>query len=414
MTLIPPKKLPVDKASKIEIGPIARGLGKLSMQPLRVGIIAVVLLIPMFIGFQQLEVGFEQRDQFDQNIEVVADFIMLSDEFQSSRSPLYVVYDGDVISPDGRESWNMTMAAISASPDITGVPNGLWDLIQESRVQYQNLDQIMVEIDIGEVDAWNDLADWLLLNETGRQISSALLHSNGQQTLISFQATTLDWQATVDLNDRIEQILDEVEQEIPDDGKLRVSGRSLINAQTTSDVAASSIQSTALVAIVILVMLVSIHSYRQRDLIQGLSRGVVSWIPLMMVVCWVYGIMGFTGYNINPQTVTIGALSLGLGVDYAVHFTTRLEEEVEHNPRATQQEWVEKASATTGRAMFGAALTTAGGFAVLNLSALLPLRLFGQAFVVAITLALLSSLILLPAFYTKFLAKDAQRYIEEE
>ena len=37
--------------------------------------------------------------------------------------------------------------------------------------------------------------------------------------------------------------------------------------------------------------------------------------------CWmVYGIMGYTGYQINAQTVTIGALSLGLGVDYAVHF----------------------------------------------------------------------------------------------
>ena len=161
-------------------------------------------------------------------------------------------------------------------------------------------------------------------------------------------------------------------------------------------------------------MLVSIHSFRQKDVQQGLARGFVSWIPLMMVVCWVYGIMGFIGYNINPQTVTIGALSLGLGVDYAVHFTTRLEEEVEHNPRGDQQEWVENASATTGRAMFGAALTTAGGFAVLNLSALLPLRLFGQAFVVAITLALLSSLILLPAFYTKFLTRDAEKYLEEE
>ena len=50
MTIIPPKRLAVDKASKIEIGPIARGLGKLSMQPLKVGIIAVLLLIPMFIG----------------------------------------------------------------------------------------------------------------------------------------------------------------------------------------------------------------------------------------------------------------------------------------------------------------------------------------------------------------------------
>ena len=414
MTLIPAKKLPIDKASKIEIGPLARGLGRLSMQPVKVGVIAVLLLIPMFIGFQQLEVGFEQRDQFDQSIPVVADFILLSDEFQNSRSPLYVVYDGDVLSSEGWASWNITMTAISASPDVTGVPNGLWDLIQESRTQYDMLDQIMTDISSGATDAWYDLSDWLLVNETGRQLSAALLHSNGKQTLISFQANTLDWQATVDLNERIEGILSQVEGEIPDDGKLRVSGRSLINAQTTSDVAASSIQSTAIVAIVILVMLVSIHSVRQNNPIQGFARGIVSWIPLMMVVCWVYGIMGFTGYNINPQTVTIGALSLGLGVDYAVHFTTRLEEEVEHNPRGNQQEWVEKASATTGRAMFGAALTTAGGFAVLNLSALLPLKLFGQAFVVAITLALLSSLILLPAFYCKFLQYDAKKYLEEE
>ena len=90
MTLIPPKKLPLDKASKIEIGPVAKGLGRLSMQPVKVGVIAVLLLIPMFIGFQQLEVGFEQRDQFDQSIPVVADFILMSDEFQSSRSPLYI------------------------------------------------------------------------------------------------------------------------------------------------------------------------------------------------------------------------------------------------------------------------------------------------------------------------------------
>ena len=414
MTLIPPKRLPLDKASKTEIGPVARGLGRLSMQPMKVGIIAVLLLIPMFIGFQQLEVGFEQRDQFDQSIPVVADFILLSDDFQSSRSPLYIVYDGDVLSDVGWESWNLTMSALTASPDITGVPNGLWDLIEESRPQYAALDEIMISIEGGESEGWNDLDEWLLTNETGRQLSSALLHSNGQQTLISFQANTLDWQATVDLNDRIEELLSQVEGEMLDDGTLKVSGRSLINAQTTSDVAASSIQSTAIVAIVILVMLVSIHSARQKNLVQGFARGIVSWIPLMMVVCWVYGIMGFTGYNINPQTVTIGALSLGLGVDYAVHFTTRLEEEVEHNPSGTQQQWVEKASATTGRAMFGAALTTAGGFAVLNLSALLPLKLFGQAFVVAITLALLSSLILLPAFYSKFLQYDAKKYLEEE
>jgi len=42
---------------------------------------------------------------------------------------------------------------------------------------------------------------------------------------------------------------------------------------------------------------------------------------------------------------------------------------------------------------------------------LLPLRLFGQAFVVAIALALVSSLVILPAFYARFLRTDAMKYI---
>ena len=126
------------------------------------------------------------------------------------------------------------------------------------------------------------------------------------------------------------------------------------------------------------------------------------WFPLAIVVVWVYGLMGWLGYQLNSQTVTIGALTLGLGVDYAVHFVTRLDEEVERDPNAGISKWVSITNATTGRAMMAAALTTAGGFAVLNLSSLLPLRLFGQAFVVAILLALASSVILLPSLMSLF------------
>jgi hypothetical protein len=39
--------------------------------------------------------------------------------------------------------------------------------------------------------------------------------------------------------------------------------------------------------------------------------------------------------------------------------------------------------------------------------------LFGQAFVVAIALALVSSLVILPAFYASFLKKDALKYLSE-
>ena len=418
MMMFPPKKLKLEKASSITIGPIANGLARLSAKPVYVGVIAVLLLTPMYFGFQELEVGFDQRDQFDDSVPVVADFLLLSDEFQNSRSPLYVVVDADIITPDGYAAWLAAEQVLQDSPDVSGAPSGLWNVLDEAQVRNPSLGALMSNLQDDNQTSWEDLEAYLLTTEQGRELTASVLASDGQQTVISFQAETLDWQATIDLNERMLDALNAAEDELESDASLRFGGRSLILAQTTSDVADSAILSTGIVAGVILLMLVGIHSVRQRDLTQGAARGFISWIPLMMVVGWVYGLMGFTGYQINSQTVTIGALSLGLGVDYAVHFSIRLEEEVEHAPAADPHFWVANASATTGRAMWMAALTTAGGFAVLNLSSLLPLRLFGQAFVVAIALALLSSLVILPAFYSLFLKKDAERYlaarIEEE
>ena len=413
MLMFPPKKLKLEKASSITIGPVANGLARLSSAPMKVGLIAVLLLSPMYFGFQQLEVGFDQRDQFDDQVPVVADFLLLSDEFQNSRSPLYVVVDDDVFTQRGYEAWQAAEQVLLDSPDVSGAPSGLWNVLEEAQVRDSNLSALMTNLDAANQTTWDELSTYLLETSAGRELTSSFLASDGQQTVISFQAETLDWQATIDLNERMITALEEAEEGLEGEAQLRVGGRSLILAQTTSDVADSAILSTGIVAGVILVMLVGIHSVRQRDVVQGAARGFVSWIPLMMVVGWVYGLMGFTGYQINSQTVTIGALSLGLGVDYAVHFSIRLEEEVEHNPAAGHHFWVANASATTGRAMWMAALTTAGGFAVLNLSSLLPLRLFGQAFVVAIALALVSSLVILPAFYASFLKKDALKYLSE-
>jgi predicted RND superfamily exporter protein len=412
MLMLPPKRLPLEKASKIEIGPIATKMGDLSQRPALVGVLAVVLLLPMIGGFQQLDVAFEQRDQLDDSVPVVQDFLLISDTFGTSRSPLYVVIDGDVLSPDGLLAWTMASDMLAQRDDVSGLPNGVWDVLEQARLDDATLDALMVGIESGDEASWEALETWALENTTGIESTKSLLARDGEQTVLSFQADTLDWAATVALAESIEDALDELAEQT-DGFTLRLSGRSLINAQTTSDVASASVQSTGIVAFVILFMLIGIHTSRNSSLKEGMQRGVVSWIPLMMVVVWVYGLMGYTGYNINSQTVTIGALSLGLGVDYAVHFTTRLEEEAEHMPLAKPSEWVARSSATTGRAMAGAALTTAGGFAVLNLSALLPLRLFGQAFVVAITLALLSSLLILPALYAPFLKRNAAKALGE-
>lgn len=409
MMLIPPKKLKLEKSGKIEIGPVSKWIGSLTKTPVKVVAVTIIISIPMFVGFQQLEVGFDTRDNFDDSVPVVQDFLVIADEFQSSPAPLYVVINGDVISFDGRKLYNEVISQLDTTEGVNGVPVGIWSVLEESRISYPELDSLMTEIESDE-SAYGSLKDWLLSSD-GRNISSGNLNSDASQTVISFQAATLDWQDAVDFEVSLSEKLADVTEDHQGNFDAKLSGRSLILAQVTADVADSAVISTATVAGVILLMLISINSFRQKDVIQGAARGFVTWIPLMAVVVWVYGIMGLTGYQLNSQTVTIGALTLGLGVDYAVHLTTRLEEEVEHNPHGTPEDWVTKSSATTGRAMFGAALTTAGGFSVLNLSSLVPLQLFGQVFVVAIILALVSSLMLLPPLYASFLRKDAEKYL---
>ena len=411
MMLIPPKKLPLEKSGKNEIGPVSKWIGSLTKTPAKVIMVTIIVSVPMFIGFQQLEVGFDQRDNFDTSVPVVQDFLTISDEFQSSPSPLYAVLEGDVISQEGRLLYDEVVSSLEQNGKVTGVPIGIWSVLEESRTSNPELDTLMVSLDDDE-SSWLDLEQWLL-SEAGRNISSGTLNSKASQTVISFQAATLDWQATADFETELSDNLANLAKDSDGDFTVQLSGRSLILAQVTADVADSAILSTGTVAGVILLMLIGINTVRQKDLAKGAARGFVTWIPLMVVVVWVYGIMGLTGYQLNSQTVTIGALTLGLGVDYAVHLTTRLEEEVEHAPNADPAEWSTKSVATTGRAMFGAAITTAGGFSVLNFSSLVPLQLFGQVFVVAIILALISSLFVLPAMYTPFLKQDAKKYLAE-
>ena len=66
----------------------------------------------MFLGFQQLEVGFDTRDNFDDSVPVVQDFLLIADEFQSSPSPLYAVLMA-TLSQEGRFLYDSVVVELS-------------------------------------------------------------------------------------------------------------------------------------------------------------------------------------------------------------------------------------------------------------------------------------------------------------
>ena len=412
MTALPSKALPLKKSGAMNETKLTASIGLMAEhKPAVVIAVALLLSLPMAYGMSTLEVGFDTVDQFDDSLEVVQDFLMIAEEFQSSPTPLYVVLEGDILSAEGVVAYNTAIDTLASTEGVTGVPTGLWNTLESERVQNPILDDLLGNLTSTEGFAL--LKTYLLENATGREIVDSLLYTDGQQTIISFQANTLDWQATVDFEEALSASLEDASTTVEGDFTMNLSGRALILAQISADVAISAITSTAIVAFTILFVLIIIQFIRTQSIKQAVLRGGVIWIPLITVVMWVYGIMGLAGYQLNSQTVTIGALALGLGVDYAVHYVIRLEEEVELHPEKTVAQWTSKTTATTGRAMLGAAISTAGGFAILNFSGLLPLRLFGQVFIVAISLAMVSSVTLLPTLYGPFLRHDARQHLFE-
>ena len=228
---------------------------------MKVAIVALLLSGPMLIGFQQLEVGFDTRDNFDESVPVVSDFLLISDTFQSSPSPLYVVIDGEVISQEGRTIYDEVIGLLTQTEGVSGLPSGIWDTLENSRTRNTALNVTMQTL---ENDThWENLKSYLL-SEEGRNLSSGTLNGEASQTVISFQASTLDWQATADFEAALSAELDNISEAYEGDFEVKLSGRSLILAQVTADVAESAILSTATVAGVILIMLVGINTVRQK------------------------------------------------------------------------------------------------------------------------------------------------------
>jgi uncharacterized protein len=127
---------------------------------------------------------------------------------------------------------------------------------------------------------------------------------------------------------------------------------------------------------------------------RSLRYAVVSLVPILLVVAWLYGFMFLAGFSVNLVTATIGAISVGIGIDYAIHLTMRYREELVRT--GTRTAALHAAAAGTGVALVGSSLSSIAGFAILAFAPMPMFASYGLLTAVMIALALLSSLLVLP------------------
>ena len=120
----------------------------------------------------------------------------------------------------------------------------------------------------------------------------------------------------------------------------------------------------------------------------------VTIIPIGLVVTWLYGLMYVAGFALNFVTATIGAVSVGVGIDYSIHMTERFREELRHTSDRVQA--LRKAARNTGVALVASAASSIVGFTILGFAPMPMFASYGQLTAIMIFLALTASLVVLP------------------
>ena len=66
--------------------------------------------------------------------------------------------------------------------------------------------------------------------------------------------------------------------------------------------------------------------------------GVITILPVVLIVLWVFGVMSARGISFNPVTAMIANLAIGIGVPYTIHITHRYEEDRQRHDNPEEAE----------------------------------------------------------------------------
>ena len=129
-------------------------------------------------------------------------------------------------------------------------------------------------------------------------------------------------------------------------------------------------------------------------LFQSVKISIIAILPNFLAAGIVLGSMGIFGIPLDMMTITIAAITVGIGVDHAIHYLTRFKREFSFDSNYIGA--MHRAHASIGQALFYTSITIIAGFSILALSNFIPSVYFGLLTGLAMLAALLGSMTLLP------------------
>ncbi len=311
------------------------------------------------------------------------------DQIVNSGAKLSIDYNGDVIVGDNAASIVRTVmesaAAQAAVTGSTGVElsdsdsNGLPDTAAQVAAVYQHAHGNGVINDAGQTVFTTENIQSLLY--VGGPTTQATALSVGIPSFVDGVIIN-DARAALDAADA------DLEAAIGDRTEIISVSGDVITQKDGLDAFVNAMVVSIPIAVVLATLIAA-------AIMRSFKYALTAIVPILLVVAWVYGFMWLTDLKINPITATIAAIAIGIGIDFATHFTVRFREEFEGEPSRFPA--LRRAGEGTGGALAVSALTSILGFFALSLAPTPIFATFGLLTAVMIAIAFLVSIVVLPS-----------------
>jgi hypothetical protein len=130
-------------------------------------------------------------------------------------------------------------------------------------------------------------------------------------------------------------------------------------------------------------------------LFRNIKLSLIGVVPNFIAAFFILGIIGLLEIPLDMMTITIAAITIGIAVDNSIHYIYRFKEEF--NKLKDYNKTLKTCHSTVGVAILNTSITIVFGFSILVLSKFIPTIYFGMFTGLAMLLAMISVLTLLPA-----------------
>ena len=338
---------------------------------------AIILAVIGIVVDQQAKAETNLENFMPQDSQALADIRKLRELIGSTEQIAIIIEDTAVLDYE-----NLVI--------IKNIENLLNTEYQEQIIETSSLLNIFSMMGIDDFNLINDTT----LESIPVNQRKLFINETQTKTVINVSMRDMDDQA-------FGLFLDDLREDIQDmttETNITITGQSVIDSEMMQALTTGRYEITLIGIVLIFLSLLMIY--------RSFYRAILPIIPIILIVGWSGGIMALFGMSYTPLTATLGALIMGIGTEFTILITERFEEEKLKTDH--REEAIKNALSKMTNPILVSALTTMGGFSALIFSDFVILSNFGIMTLVNLSLALLSTIVVLPTILAISLNKEVK------